>query len=168
MIKSIVLSNQLKKRLKVKMIFITLIILTICLTGCSQNMGTFTIISTRPIDWTRTPHWEISNQVVKGQDLAHVIIIIPTKLSCSISGAVNNALRQIPGAVAMVNATVHYRFFYIPFIYGQEGYIVRGRIIYDSDFTNQMAMSYYFHSEDGLVFTELTNEQIISLQLEGF
>ena len=37
----------------------------------------------------------------------------------------------MPGAVALIDAVLRERFFYIPYVYGQQAYIVEGSVLID-------------------------------------
>ena len=115
-------------------------------TSCVSRLGAFTVISTKNIDWSRAAEYKRSNQKVEGTDIAHIIVIIPTKFNVTIEDAVDNALNQVPGAVALVDAVLRYKSFYIPYIYGQTAYIVEGSVLVDpklADIDNASETLYY-------------------------
>jgi hypothetical protein len=107
---------------------LTFVIITL-FTSCVTPMGTFTILSTKDIDWSKSSEYRSVPQTVIGKDLYQIVIFIPSKETVSIEQAVSDALEQIPGAVALLNATILYKNFYIPFIYGQSGFIVKGTVL---------------------------------------
>ena len=45
--------------------------------------------------------------------------------------AIDRAIESVPGAVALVDGVVTYSYFYIPYIYGQETYVVEGTPLID-------------------------------------
>jgi len=103
----------------------------ILFTSCVSRLGAFTVISTKNIDWSRAAEYQRSNKRVEGDDICHIIIFVPTKMNITIEDAVDEALEKVPGAVALVDAVLRSRMFYIPFIYGQEGYVVEGSVLID-------------------------------------
>jgi len=67
---------------------------------------------------------------VNGQDIAHIIIFIPTKFNVNIENAVDDALDKVPGAVALIDVVVKLRQINAVF-YGQVGYIIEGSALID-------------------------------------
>ena len=110
----------------------TLIISLSLFTSCVSRLGAFTVISTKNIDWSRAAEYQRNNKRVDGEDVCHIIIFIPTKMNITIEDAVDQALEKVPGAVALVDAVLRSKFFYIPYIYGQQAYIVEGSVLIDS------------------------------------
>jgi hypothetical protein len=131
-------------------------VLGVSVTGCVTEVGRYTVISTKEnIDWSRTREF-IRGDNVKGEDMYYIIILWPSKSSMiSIENAVDNALEEIPGAVALVDVVVKQQFFYFPLIYGKGGYIVEGTVLIDPklSLSDGDATSYLiFYTEDGKEF----------------
>jgi hypothetical protein len=103
----------------------------VLITSCATRLGAFTVISTKNIDWSRAAEFTRNNQRVEGEDKYHIIILIPTKFNITIEDAVDRALQKVPGAVALVDAVLRSKFFWIPYIYGQSGYFVEGTVLLD-------------------------------------
>jgi len=129
------------------------------ITGCVTRLGSFTVISTKSIDWSRASEYTRNNQRVEGEDMYHIIIFIPTKGNISIEDAVDKALQKVPGAIALVDAVLRSKFFWIPYIYGRSGYYVEGNILLDpklvlvdGDSSNYLV----FYTEDGKDFKKIT------------
>ncbi|GMO67586.1 MAG: hypothetical protein Ta2A_15730 [Treponemataceae bacterium] len=101
------------------------------LSGCVSRLGAFTVISTKNIDWSRASEFKRYNKKVTGKDIYHIIILIPTKMTVSIEDAVDKAIEQVPGGVALIDAVVRSKYFYFPYIYGNGGYIVEGSVLID-------------------------------------
>jgi hypothetical protein len=120
------------------------------LVGCGGTLGTFTVISTKNVDWSRASEFNRSNQRVKGKDVNHIIVFVPTKLNVTVSEALDNALLQIPGAIAMVDATVKVSSFYIPYVYGRTGYFIEGSVLVDP----KLALFYEGSSNHFVLYTE--------------
>lgn len=106
-------------------------LLSILLTGCVSRLGTFHMLAPRPVDWSRAGEFQKVEQRVKGKDHLQIIVVVPTKTQATLETATENALAQVPGAVALQDADVYARFFYIPFIYGESGYYVEGTVVVD-------------------------------------
>lgn len=100
------------------------------LTGCSTRMIDFTVISTKNIDWAKADSFKRGTSRVDGEDLIHLIIFIPTGVP-NLKEAVDKAIESVPGAVALLDGVVTYKFWWIPYIYGQQSYIVEGTPLID-------------------------------------
>ena len=113
---------------------IVLLTSTMCiilaLNSCVTRLGTFSVISTKNIDWSRANSFTRSTlDKKKGKDIAHIIIFIPTQFNPTIEDAVNQAIEKVPGGVALVDAVVRYREW--SFLYGQVGYTIEGTVLVD-------------------------------------
>jgi len=139
------------------------------LVGCGGGvLGTFTVISTKNVDWSRASEFTRSNQRVMGKDIYHIIVFVPTKLNVTISEALDNALLQVPGAVAMVDATVKVFSINIPLIYGRAGYYIEGNLLVDPKLAlyNDGSTGYLvLYTEDGKNFKTraVSEEEYLSL-----
>lgn len=109
-----------------KIVFLIIILLT---TGCYGKLGDFSILSNKDIALEDIAKFE-KGPFVTGEDSSDIIVFIPIGVS-EIRTALNNALASIPGAVALVNASISYGFWYIPYIYGKDYYIVEGQVLID-------------------------------------
>lgn len=103
----------------------------VMLCGCSTRLVDYTIISTKNIDLTRAAAFRRGDDRVAGRDQASIIIFIPTGVP-DIKEAIDRAIESVPGAVALVDGVVRYQFFYIPYIFGKESYVVEGTPLIDS------------------------------------
>ncbi len=96
--------------------------------GCTTHHGAFTVASTKLI---RLNEFELDKagrvRGVEGRDVAHIIILVPTKES-SLKTAMDNALDGA-NADVMTDVSIEAWFFYIPYIYGQQGWKVKGDAI---------------------------------------
>ncbi len=109
---------------------ILLLFAVIILAGCTTRMVDFTIISTKNVDLSRAAEFESGKSRITGEDMAHIIVFIPTG-QINIKEAIDNALESVPGAVALLDGVISSKFFYIPYIYGQQSYIVEGTALID-------------------------------------
>ena len=98
-----------------------LLILTLTLFGCSQNIAELSVIST-----TSFKHENEYRSVgmIKGNDSEYIIIFVPTGTP-RIDDAVSDALHK-GNADYITDAKIHYTTFYIPYIGGQMRYTVQG------------------------------------------
>lgn len=118
----------MKKKL-LKMGIVVLITSLLC--GCSQRVLDFTLISTKNVDMSKASSFTRGNARVKGVDMVHLIIIFPTG-SVSIKEAVDKAIEQTPGCVALLDGVIYSKFWWIPYIYGQSSATVEGTPLIDS------------------------------------
>ncbi len=58
--------------------------------------------------------------------------------------AVDRAMESVPGAVALVDGVLSSRVWYIPYVYGQESYIVEGTPLIDPRLATTSTDSEYF------------------------
>ncbi|MDR1071957.1 MAG: hypothetical protein LBL21_04935 [Rickettsiales bacterium] len=92
--------------------------------ACTSNIENFTAISTHSIDPGQSIASAKITKNVRGEDVAHMIIIVPTA-TVSMSEAVSNALKE-NDADMLINAKTYTTFWWIPYIYGQQRYVVEG------------------------------------------
>jgi len=79
---------------------------------------------------SKASSYKVGNQSVTGQDMAHIIIFIPTK-SMSINKAVDKAIENVPGCVALLDGVIYRKIKWIPNIYGKGAAIVEGTPLID-------------------------------------
>ncbi len=95
------------------------------LTGCTQRVTDFTIISTKNVDISALANAKRAGNRITGEDLVHVIIFIPTGVP-NLKEAIDRTIESTPNAVALVDGVVYFRSWMIPLLYGQSAYIVEG------------------------------------------
>jgi hypothetical protein len=128
-------------------------------TGCATRLGAFTVISTKNIDWSRAAEYTRNNQRIEGEDKYHVIVFIPTKFKITIEDAVDKALQNVPGAVALVDAVLRSKIFWIPYIYGQRCYLIEGTVLIDTKFAlaGEDHTNYFvFYTDNGNDFEKIS------------
>ncbi len=108
--------------------------------GCKTRLVDFTVISTKNIDWSQSAKFTRLRQRVEGTDYVHIIIFIPTGVP-SIKEAVDQAIESVPGAVALTDGVVIHKFFWIPYIYGRQTYVVEGTPLIDSSLASNSEVS---------------------------
>ena len=104
--------------------FIILSIIVL-MAGCTKRLGDFTLVSTKNV--------EIGAQYVKvernvhGENMKPIIIAFPLGYP-DIESAIDDALRTVEDGVLMTDVVLTYRWWYIPYIYGQYIYEVDGDV----------------------------------------
>ncbi len=97
--------------------------------GCLIHHGNFTVASTKVF---RLSDFELekANRVkgVEGRDVAHIICVIPTKGNVTLKEAMDRALEEGNGDI-MTDVDIDFWNFYIPYIYGQMGFYVKGDVV---------------------------------------
>ncbi len=106
------------------------VICNIAFYGCTTRLTDFTIASTKTIELSKVPTFKRGGQRTTGKDTAHIIIFIPLGQP-NIKEAIDRAIEKIPGAVALLDGVISIRNFYIPYVYGQNSYIVEGTALID-------------------------------------
>jgi len=109
---------------KLKTIMLTLVSLML-LTGCSTRYGALTVATTKNIDINMAT-FEKVQEGVTGKSTKPIILIIPTGTP-SIEDAIDAALKEVGGDI-MQNVVIYYKWFYIPYIYGEYTFEVQGDV----------------------------------------
>ncbi len=113
--------------------FFSMLLFLLSLAACKTETMHFTAISTHSIDSSRSIDSAQIIKNVRGTDLQHLIIFIPTGLYPNIQQAVDAALKE-NDADMLINVSAYRRFFWIPYIYGQNKYVVIGDAVrFDKD-----------------------------------
>ncbi len=99
---------------------LTLLLLT---TGCSMKLGEFTMISTKDIDFKK--EYIKDNKKVMGKDEIQIYVIFPSRMHPDIDVAVSDVLERTCSDY-LTDATIMYKYWYIPYIYGKAWYQVEG------------------------------------------
>jgi hypothetical protein len=94
------------------------------LASCSYK-SEFAVISTKKVDLAVGSRLKKLEKRVTGEDVEYFYFVLPSGVP-TIESATKNALEKIPGAVALVDVMVYYRWWYIPYIYGKQWYEVEG------------------------------------------
>lgn len=83
--------------------------------------------STKNMDLKHTAGYTTTYNVrSKGEDKKHIIVFFPTGIP-DMKEAIDNAIEKNgPNCVGLSNATLERKWFYIPFIYGQESFVAEG------------------------------------------
>ena len=96
--------------------------------GCAIRHGDFTVLSNKVV---RLSEFELGKaertRDVTGKDVDHIISFIPTGVP-TLEEAVDDALEEGNGDV-ITDAVIYYRWWYIPYIYGQSSWTVSGDVV---------------------------------------
>lgn len=98
-------------------------------TSCTTRLTDFTVLSSKNVDLSQMGKFQKSSERVEGEDIAHIILIIPTGAP-DLKEAIDRAIEVTPGCVALADGVVSSRSFYF-LLYGQQGYVVEGTPIID-------------------------------------
>ena len=60
----------------------------------------------------------------------HWIIIVPTGI-VDVKNALDKAIESTPGCVAILDGVVYHKYWWIPYIYGQESFVIEGTPLID-------------------------------------
>lgn len=100
-------------------------LLLLTLNGCTMKLGHFNTITTKEVDFSKK-HTKSSKKYV-GKDVVNMYVIFPTKWHPDIDVAVSDVLERAD-AVYMTDTTIAYKFWFIPYIYGEFWYEVEGYV----------------------------------------
>ena len=102
------------------------------ITGCSYRVMDFTLVSSKNVELSKFPDYKRGSDRVTGEDSKPIIIIFPTGRPDG-KEAIDKAIESTPGAVALVDGVMTYKYFYIPYIYGEYTYVVEGTPLIDPE-----------------------------------
>lgn len=122
-----------------KLLLLTTIV--ILLSGCTQKVFDFAILSTKKIDFSKAQYLERSSQRVEGIDKVYIIIFIPTG-QVDVEQAIDNAINKIPNCVALLDGALYTKSFWIPYIYGESSAIIKGTPLVLSEKSNDRTPIY--------------------------
>ena len=115
---------------KIKFTLLSLSIVALIFSSCSHRVLDFTLISTKNVDLSNAATFERGKSRVQGTDMVHWIIIFPTG-TVSIKEAVDKAIESTPGCVALLDGVIYTKFWWIPYIYGQQSATIEGTPLID-------------------------------------
>ena len=123
---------------KMKFLFLSLSIIAIIFSSCSHRVLDFTLISSKNVDLSKGASFERGKSRVEGEDMVHWINFIPTG-TVNIKEALDKAIESTPGCVALLDGVIYTKFWWIPYIYGQQRATIEGTplidpsLVYNSD-----------------------------------
>ena len=100
------------------------------LTGCVTRLVDFTLISTKNVDLSRGADFKRGQSRVEAEDKVLIILFIPTGTP-NIKQAIDKAIQSVPGAIALLDGVVSVKGWWIPYIYGENSYVVEGTPLID-------------------------------------
>lgn len=124
--KSKLFINMRKLKISLSMICFAAILLS----SCSHRVLDFTLISSKNVDLTKGANFVRGKSRVKGKDMVHIILFIPTG-QVNIKEAVDKAIESTPGCVALLDGVIYTKFWWIPYIYGQASATIEGLPLID-------------------------------------
>ncbi|MBL7192102.1 hypothetical protein ISS30_10445 [bacterium] len=107
-----------------KNIIVLLIMAAILFAGCSYRLGDLTIASTKNVNIG--DKYVVVAKDVQGKNSKPIIICIPMGHP-NFEDAIDDALSKADGDL-MTNVVIHYSWYYIPYIYGEYIYKVKGDV----------------------------------------
>ncbi len=111
-------------------ILLPALLLTLVFSSCSYRVMDFTIVSSKNIELSKFPTYEKGTTRVDGKDTKPIILFFPTGYPDG-KEAIDRAIESVPGAVALLDGVLTYKYFYIPMIYGEYTYVVEGTPLID-------------------------------------
>jgi hypothetical protein len=102
----------------------------VALTSCSQRLTDFTIISSKNINISSTKELKKGKNRVEGRDIKHIFVFFPTGIP-NVKEALDKAIETTPGAVALTDGTITHKYWYFPYVYGRDSYVVEGTPLID-------------------------------------
>ena len=157
-----------------KLFYIFAIGMSLLFMSCVSRLGAFTVISTKNIDWSRAAEYQRYNTRVKGKDICHIIIFVPTKFTITIEDAVDDALSKVPGGIALIDAVLREHFIGFPLLYYQEGYVIEGSVLIDpklvkiDEDTETVNYQCYYDKNKNLIISQISDEELYILEEEIF
>lgn len=112
-------------------------IVGLILTGCSQNLFNFTLVSTKSIELDKLSSLKKSTEKAIGEDKASLIIFIPTRM-IKIDQAITNTIDAIPGCVALMDGVVYSKFWWIPYLYGEQKFVIEATPLIDPSYSHSI------------------------------
>ena len=99
-------------------------------TGCTTRFVDFTTISSKNVDMSKGADFIRGKQRVTGEDKSRIIVFIPTGRPDA-KEALDRAIESTPGAVALLDGVISTKWWYIPYVYGEQTILVEGTPLID-------------------------------------
>ena len=150
-----------------KMLACLTFLMVLILIGCTTRVIDFTLISTKNVDLSKAQNFTRGDKRVEGRDTAYIIIIIPTGVP-HMKEAVDRAIEQVPGAVALVDGVIKTENFWF-ILFGQNSIIVEGLPLIDQslirkgDLPSNYMVS-YFDKDKRQKLAYLTEEEYVQVK----
>lgn len=105
-------------------------VLVLLLNSCTSRVLDFTMVSTQKVELSKVATYERVPGIYSGKDQKHTVVIFPIGQPNG-ERAVNRAIAQVDGGVALVDGTIESGSWHIPYLYGQSWYTIKGRVLVD-------------------------------------
>jgi len=89
----------------------------LALTGCTAQLGKFTVYSPKPLDLSSPQYTVDRTRKVKGVDASTLYLVFPDPEAPQYDEAVRNAMAQVPGCVGLADVTLTRKAFWLLFGY---------------------------------------------------
>jgi len=89
----------------------------VALTGCTAQLGKFTVYSPKPIDLSKAEYRVDRTKKVTGVDASTLYLVFPSPEAPQYDKAVRNAMAQVPGCVGLADVTLTRKAFWLLFGY---------------------------------------------------
>ena len=104
------------------------------LASCTTRLIDFTIISSKNVDLTNASSFKRASARTEGNDHALLILFIPIGIP-NVKDAVDRAIAQVPGGVALVDGVVRRTFWWV-ILFGMDTITVEGTPLIDPKLAN--------------------------------
>lgn len=146
---------------------IIIVFTAILFIGCTQRLFDFTIVSTKNIDLAQLSSTEKGKNRVEGEDKSDIVVFIPTR-TIAIDQAIDNTIEGIPGCIALLDGVVYSKSWWVPFIYGEQRFIIEATPLIDSSVVGTTPISKYnkVHLDTNGKFKSIEAISYIDFKLE--
>ncbi len=139
-------------------------LLSLFLFSCSTRYGMLTIATTKNVNINMQEFEKIAEGVT-GESKKPIIIVIPTGTP-SIEDAIEDALRKGKGEI-MQNVVIYYKWFYIPYIYGEYKFEVRGDVFRIKQKSSSSLNDKIIHDAQKAYDVTLTSDGVIVKEIKS-
>lgn len=123
-----------------KVLFLSLITITF-ITGCTQRVTDFTVISTKNVDFSSSKLKRASERIEGKDEHYFILMIIPTRGPITLKQAIDNTIEKVPGAVALVDGVI-YKKNWAWIILSYDAYIITGTPLIDQNLVSSLPSNY--------------------------
>ena len=99
--------------------------------GCEHRMTDFTIISTRNVDLSQMGTYKKGAERVRGRDKLYTILVFKQSGDLNLKEAIDDALNQVPGTVALLDGVIYTKNWYLFPLWGEDSLIIEGTPLID-------------------------------------
>lgn len=97
--------------------------------GCAVHHGDFTVVSNKLVDVSKFELGKADRKKgIVGEDIVHIVVLFQIGGIPTVEAAIDDALEKGNGDV-LTDASIDSWFWYIPYIYGQTGWRVKGDVV---------------------------------------